>query len=155
MSRLASPLRRHSSDGSAGWLQPPVAAHKLRWEKQSKGTTDECGRGNSRSTILGRIRGPPGGHPAREAAAHLNLTVWEARLDAAGGAQLERTGTAATGKTHPDGPHGDDVALFLHTSGTTSRPKGVPLTHANLVASIRNIVATYALTPVDASLIVM
>src|SRR5207245_2423189 len=53
------------------------------------------------------------------------------------------------------GPRGDDVALFLHTSGTTSRPKGVPLTHANLMASIRNIVATYALTPEDGSLIVM
>src|SRR5207237_245446 len=39
--------------------------------------------------------------------------------------------------------------------GTTSRPKGVPLTHGNLVTSIRNIARTYALTPVDASLIVM
>src|SRR5687767_1936889 len=53
------------------------------------------------------------------------------------------------------GPRGEDVALFLHTSGTTSRPKGVPLTHANLMASIRNIAATYALTPEDTSLIVM
>lgn len=38
-----------------------------------------------------------------------------------------------------DPPLPDDVALFLHTSGTTSRPKGVPLTHANLVASLDNI----------------
>ncbi|CAE6521414.1 unnamed protein product [Rhizoctonia solani] len=30
-------------------------------------------------------------------------------------------------------PHGDDVALVLHTSGTTGRPKSVPLTHANLL----------------------
>src|SRR5207247_9550255 len=34
-------------------------------------------------------------------------------------------------------------------------PKGVPLSHAHLMASIRNIVATYALTPEDASLIAM
>ncbi|BDA45528.1 probable 2-hydroxyacyl-CoA lyase at C-terminar half [Coccomyxa sp. Obi] len=54
-----------------------------------------------------------------------------------------------------DPPHGDDVALFLHTSGTTSRPKGVPLTHANLAASLANIVATYELTPHDRSLLVM
>lgn len=37
-------------------------------------------------------------------------------------------------------PSPDDVGLFLHTSGTTSRPKGVPLTQANLVASLENIV---------------
>src|SRR5262245_56349080 len=98
---------------------------------------------------------PPGPHPAREAAAQLNLPVWEARLDAAGGMQLNRTDSTAARTTTADGPRGDDAALFLHTSGTTSRPKGVPLTHANLMASIRNIVATYALTPDDASLIVM
>ena len=39
-----------------------------------------------------------------------------------------------------DPPTPEDVALFLHTSGTTSRPKGVPLTQGNLVASIQNIV---------------
>jgi len=33
------------------------------------------------------------------------------------------------------------------TSGTTSRPKGVPLTHANLMASIRNIAKHYELSP--------
>jgi acyl-CoA synthetase (AMP-forming)/AMP-acid ligase II len=100
---------------------------------------------------------PPGAHPAREAAQQLNLPVWEARLDADGGVQLERVGgsTAAKAKTGAGSPRGEDVALFLHTSGTTSRPKGVPLTHANLMASIRNIVATYALTPEDYSLIVM
>jgi acyl-CoA synthetase (AMP-forming)/AMP-acid ligase II len=35
---------------------------------------------------------PPGAHPAREAAAQLDLPVWEARLDAAGGVQLEKAG---------------------------------------------------------------
>ena len=48
-----------------------------------------------------------------------------------------------------------DIGLFLHTSGTTSRPKGVPLSHANLTASLRNIVATYEFTPADRSLLVM
>ena len=33
-------------------------------------------------------------------------------------------------------PHANDVALVLHTSGTTGRPKAVPLTHQNIIASI-------------------
>ena len=45
---------------------------------------------------------------------------------------------------HYDFPHADDVALILHTSGTTSRPKIVPLTHANLLASAGNIAALCA-----------
>ncbi len=49
----------------------------------------------------------------------------------------------------------DDVALVLHTSGTTSRPKKVPLAHRNLVVSAQNIVATYELSPEDVSLCVM
>jgi len=31
----------------------------------------------------------------------------------------------------------DDVAMLAYTSGTTGRPKGVPLTHANLLSSFR------------------
>jgi len=49
----------------------------------------------------------------------------------------------------------DDPVLLLHTSGTTSRPKLVPLTHANLAASARNIVASLELTPQDRCLNIM
>ncbi len=45
--------------------------------------------------------------------------------------------------------------MFLHTSGTTSRPKGVPLSHANVLRSALNVAAHYSLTPADRSLIVM
>jgi long-subunit acyl-CoA synthetase (AMP-forming) len=38
------------------------------------------------------------------------------------------------------------VALILHTSGTTSRPKIVPLLQSNLAASARNIGASLDLT---------
>ena len=38
-------------------------------------------------------------------------------------------------------------AMVLHTSGTTARPKMVPLTQANLAASVENIIATLALAP--------
>jgi len=48
-----------------------------------------------------------------------------------------------------------DEALVLFTSGTTARPKMVPLTQANLAASIDNIIATLALTPSDRCLNVM
>ena len=48
-----------------------------------------------------------------------------------------------------------DVALVLHTSGTTARPKAVPLTQANLVASARHIAASLALTPEDRCLNLM
>jgi acyl-CoA synthetase (AMP-forming)/AMP-acid ligase II len=47
------------------------------------------------------------------------------------------------------------VALILHTSGTTSRPKIVPLLQRNLVASARNIGSSLALTPADRCLNVM
>ena len=52
-------------------------------------------------------------------------------------------------------PTGDDYALVLHTSGTTSRPKIVPLRQRNLAASARNIAAHLQLTPADRSLEVM
>lgn len=52
-------------------------------------------------------------------------------------------------------PDAEAVALVLHTSGTTSRPKMVPLTQANLCASARNIAHTLALGPSDVCLNVM
>ena len=52
-------------------------------------------------------------------------------------------------------PDPDAVALLLHTSGTTSKPKVVPLRQRNLARSTRVIAAHYALTPDDVSLCVM
>jgi acyl-CoA synthetase (AMP-forming)/AMP-acid ligase II/thioesterase domain-containing protein len=49
----------------------------------------------------------------------------------------------------------DDIALILHTSGTTSRPKIVPLRHFNLCASARNIQRSLALTGADRCLNIM
>jgi acyl-CoA synthetase (AMP-forming)/AMP-acid ligase II len=98
---------------------------------------------------------PPGDHPAREAARELDVPVWEVRLADSGTVHLEGMSRTSGTPAADQPPRPDDVALFLHTSGTTSRPKGVPLTHENLMTSIRNIAATYQLGPQDASLIVM
>ncbi len=57
---------------------------------------------------------------------------------------------AAPGRAEPD-----DIALVLHTSGTTSRPKIVPLLHRNVCASATNIRETLRLTPADRCLNVM
>ena len=49
----------------------------------------------------------------------------------------------------------EDIALILHTSGTTSRPKMVPLTHANLCTSAHNIRTALNLVNSDRCLNVM
>jgi acyl-CoA synthetase (AMP-forming)/AMP-acid ligase II len=72
--------------------------------------------------------------------------------------QLELTG-ARTAELAIDGPAAstaaprdpEAVALLLHTSGTTSKPKGVPIRQRNLAASARAIAATYGLSGDDAS----
>ncbi|AOB31514.1 long-chain fatty acid--CoA ligase [Bordetella sp. H567] len=51
---------------------------------------------------------------------------------------------------HPhDGPAPDHDALLMYTSGTTGTPKGVLLTHANLLANARIISAEHGLGPDD------
>ncbi|HYE92758.1 MAG TPA: AMP-binding protein [Terriglobales bacterium] len=63
---------------------------------------------------------------------------------------------AGGGAPAPDaGPRAEDIALVLHTSGTTSRPKIIPLSQANLCASARNIAATLRLGADDCCLNVM
>lgn len=49
----------------------------------------------------------------------------------------------------------DDTALILHTSGTTSRPKIVPLSQKNICVSAENIARTLNLTPEDRCLNIM
>lgn len=97
---------------------------------------------------------PPGGGEQARMAVPTGALIIEAALTTQGEVQFAVIGSPTLPRVQTD-PTSDDVALFLHTSGTTSRPKGVPLTHANLLASAANVVATYTLTPADVSLCVM
>ncbi len=92
--------------------------------------------------------------PARSVATRLGVPVLElVPGEAAGDFTLEGGSPGSAAQSGPATV--DDVALVLHTSGTTARPKIVPLTHANVCASARNIARTLALAPQDACLNVM
>jgi acyl-CoA synthetase (AMP-forming)/AMP-acid ligase II/thioesterase domain-containing protein len=70
------------------------------------------------------------------------------RLAGPGGARLGQGGRPIWGEP-------GDEALVLHTSGTTSRPKIVPLTQANICATAWHIRATLELSPADRCLNIM
>src|SRR6202035_1464449 len=90
-----------------------------------------------------------GAEEARRAAGDA-VKILTADMDSAGTVRLSGTshGPSVTA------PSVDDVALILHTSGSTARPKRVPLTHANLTISARNVARTYRLAPDHVSLCV-
>jgi oxalate---CoA ligase len=76
------------------------------------------------------------------------------RLDAqAGMFSLTTPQRRSTGSGHEVG--NNDIALVLYTSGTTSKPKRVPLTHTNLLSSAENIAASLRLTAADRCLNIM
>lgn len=61
----------------------------------------------------------------------------------------------STGSADNTAPTANDVALILHTSGTTSRPKIVPLLQSNIAASAEHIRVSLELTPADRCMNVM
>ncbi|MFQ5652839.1 MAG: acyl--CoA ligase, partial [bacterium] len=93
--------------------------------------------------------------PARTAARKLGVAVAELHAgDKAG--LFDLVGEAVSAAPRSEGvAQPDDIALVLHTSGTTSRPKIVPLSHRNICASARNIAESLALTPEDCCLNIM
>ena len=94
--------------------------------------------------------------PARRAAEKLGvalLTLIPERQIGAGAFELSGSPLGAAIRPGPVKP--DDVALILHTSGTTSRPKIVPLRHANIWTSARNVAASLELSADDRALNVM
>ena len=95
--------------------------------------------------------------PAAAAAARLHIPVLTLTPDnegAAGAFRLEAPASAAFARTIA-AVCPDDAALVLHTSGTTARPKIVPLTNANIVASAHHVAGSLALGPADVCLNIM
>jgi acyl-CoA synthetase (AMP-forming)/AMP-acid ligase II len=94
--------------------------------------------------------------PALRAASDLGIPVMEIEAGEHAGSFKILSGEGdVSGSSRPTYAQPDDVALVLHTSGTTSRPKIVPLNHSNVCASARNIRQTLALTPEDKCMNVM
>jgi oxalate---CoA ligase len=94
--------------------------------------------------------------PARTVATRIGLTVLELEPFPTGHAgSFTLDGVSAAGAPPSDVASEEDIALVLHTSGTTSRSKQVPLSHANLVTSARNIAAVLKLASDDCCLNIM
>ena len=92
---------------------------------------------------------------AIEAANDLNIEIATITLTEAESIEIYKNGNILTTRKDVEPPNENDVALFLHTSGTTNKPKGVPLTHRNLISSLSNISKTYSLSESDIALVVM
>jgi len=96
--------------------------------------------------------------PARAVARARHIPIIELQPMLKAEAGIFTLTPASTGDARPKSggfAQPDDVALVLHTSGTTSRPKIVPLTQSNLCTSAHNISTTIALTENDRCLNVM
>jgi acyl-CoA synthetase (AMP-forming)/AMP-acid ligase II len=94
---------------------------------------------------------PAGAEFVRAAAADRNIPVFSVEMNEQGIVHLANAPTGATATE----PAADDIALILHTSGSTGLPKRVPLRHFNLAVSSANIANTYALSDEDVSLCIM
>ncbi|KAF3181046.1 hypothetical protein TWF751_010254 [Orbilia oligospora] len=93
---------------------------------------------------------------AVRAARKYNAGIAEVHVDGNGDVKVSLVERGRLGNSVPLATaQPSDVALVLHTSGTTGRPKAVPLTHKNLTTTMRNIKATYALSPADRTYLVM
>jgi acyl-CoA synthetase (AMP-forming)/AMP-acid ligase II len=95
--------------------------------------------------------------PAVEVAQRLGIEVAELTPTPERGAGTFRLSarTQSRGPAPAEPVRPEDVALLLHTSGTTSRPKIVPLSQRNICTSARNVRTTLALGPEDRGLNIM
>jgi acyl-CoA synthetase (AMP-forming)/AMP-acid ligase II len=97
---------------------------------------------------------PPDGGEAARRALPSGATLIEAETDGRGCIALASS-SPGNGSRMAGAPGSEDVALVLHTSGTTSRPKLVPLQQGKLAYSAENIARTYRLAADDVALCVM
>ncbi len=93
--------------------------------------------------------------PAVAAATKLGIAIIRVSTEEGAPAGQFTLSSDAGGTADTTAPGPDDVALILHTSGTTSRPKIVPLLQSNVAASAEHIRASLALTEADRCMNVM
>ncbi|PRC94966.1 acyl--CoA ligase [Solimicrobium silvestre] len=94
--------------------------------------------------------------PAIAIAQKLNLQILELHPSGHGAGSFTLTAQQPVMNTaSADMPTSNDLALILHTSGTTSRPKIVPLTQANVCASACNVRDNLHLSASDCGLAIM
>ena len=96
-----------------------------------------------------------GGDAARAAAATLDLPVLDLTMRAGPAGRFTLGPRLPVAGAPPAPAQPDDVAFVIHTSGTTARPKVIPLSHANLSAAVLGFVESFRLGPEDRALGVM
>lgn len=93
--------------------------------------------------------------PAVAAATKAGINIIRLSVPDDAKAGMFKLSAEASGSADTTAPTADDVALILHTSGTTSRPKIVPLLQSNVAASAEHIRVSLDLTPADRCMNVM
>ncbi len=130
-----------ASVGTAAPLNPAYKEDEFRFYLEDTG---------ARALVVRR-----GAAEAARRALPQGALLVEADVDRDGKVQLSSAGTEVRRDATAAGPDPNGIALVLHTSGTTSRPKQVPLRHRNLHFSALNIASTYSLKSNDVAFCVM
>ncbi len=93
--------------------------------------------------------------PAEVAARRKGLAILRLHQDSDVAGKFLLLGERDNAVAKDELPDQNDIALILHTSGTTSRPKIVPLWHSNVIASAHNIAVSLNLASSDRCMNVM
>ena len=77
------------------------------------------------------------------------VPLWRLQDWLARGAAAEPGAAGGVAAPSTVGPQADDLATIVYTSGTTGKPKGVMLTHGNVLSNVKAVLSQIAPTPDD------
>jgi len=77
------------------------------------------------------------------------VPLWRLQDWLARGAAVEPGAAGGVAVPAMAGPQADDLATIVYTSGTTGKPKGVMLTHGNVLSNVKAVLSQIAPTPDD------